>query len=195
MTNRLPSVQPLRLEGCLLVAAPGALTEDREQAVFMIVQHSPQGAVGVLLNQTLTDPVAGLWQQLTGSPGDVQRDLLHFGGPQSGPVVALHACPEFAEFETAEGVYVAAQVENLQQLVQTSLADSDLKIIVGQANWEPGQLDEEFRDGLWLPLPVTHNLVFADQNLMWHRAMREVGNHFVALMVQCQHTAEHAQLN
>jgi putative AlgH/UPF0301 family transcriptional regulator len=51
---------------------------------------------------------------------------------------------------------------------------------VGQADWGAGQLDQQFSEGRWLPLPVSAKLVFADHQQMWPKAIREVGNRYVA---------------
>jgi hypothetical protein len=41
--------------------------------------------------------------------------IVHFGGPVSGPVVAVHGSPDFAEAQAGEGVYVAAQKAHLKK--------------------------------------------------------------------------------
>ena len=97
----------------------------------------------------------------------------------SGPVIALHNQPELAEYTTVDGVYVAARLDNLQRLVQ-SYDQAEVRIIVGQATWQPGELEVELRDGKWLPMPVSPQLVFSSEDEMWARAMRQIGNHFVA---------------
>ena len=86
--------------------------------------------------------------------------------------------PDLAEFASTEGVYFAAQLENLQRLLALD-EPSEVRIIVGQAAWKPGELDNELREGKWLPIPVTPQLVFCSEDEMWARAMRQIGNHFV----------------
>ena len=73
-------------------------------------------------------------------------------------------------------------LKHLQQLVSSSSVDTQVKIIVGQADWAAGELDSEFASGKWLPLPVSSALVFADDSEMWGRAMHGVGDLFVANM-------------
>ena len=97
----------------------------------------------------------------------------------SGPVIALHNLPDLAEYTTVDGVYVAARLDNLQQLVQAQ-DEAEVRIIVGQATWKPGELDAELRDRKWLPIPASPQLVFSCEDEMWSRALREIGNHFVA---------------
>lgn len=183
MVNRLPNQNDFSLTGCLLVAAPSRRDEFFAQAVCLIVYHGPDGAIGIVLNRTMDTEIPSLWQQLAGHKV-ANQGMLHFGGPDGGPVVAVHNAARYAEFESAEGVYFAAQVQNLQALVnvaiQTAPGAVDLKIIVGQAAWKPGKLDEEFAQGQWLPLPVLADVVFADEHLMWPKAVRQFGNYLIS---------------
>lgn len=180
MISRISTTPNFSLDGCLLVAAPSWRHELFGRAVCLVVHHSPDGSIGVFLNRSLSIDAAGLWKQLTGEKAAVRPTTINFGGPQSGPIVALHNRRELAEFTSAEGVYLAAQVDHLQELVTSPASEAVVKIIVGQADWKPGQLDSQFAEGKWLPLPVTSKLVFADEQNMWADAMREIGDHFVS---------------
>ncbi|MCR9292439.1 MAG: YqgE/AlgH family protein [bacterium] len=185
MTNRMvndnANASPhISLSGCLLVAAPDWQNEVFQRTVCMVVHHGPQGAIGIVLNRGMQAESKALLQHLAGEQGHPRSGLLHFGGPHSGPVVALHNCNAFAEFESAEGVYVAAQIQNLRALISTPEEACAVKIMVGQADWAAGQLDHEFQQGRWLPLPVTPELVFADDHRMWPQAMLRIGDCFVA---------------
>ena len=180
MTSRFPSDPKVNLAGCLLVAAPNWQHELFGRAVCLVVHHGAQGAIGVVLNRHLPLPIGELLKKLSTDEPIRSDARLHRGGPQAGPVVALHNRQELAEFTSAEGVYFAAQVQNLQQLVSSSSVDTQVKIIVGQADWAAGELDCEFASGQWLPLPVSSALVFADDSEMWGRAMHCVGDLFVA---------------
>jgi putative transcriptional regulator len=178
MTNRLESIDN-HFQGCILVASPSWRSEMYGRSVCLLVHHGKEGSVGVFLNRSFAESPAELWEHLAGRNESAKAHrALHFGGPMSGPVIALHNQPELAEYTTVDGVYVAARLENLQRLVQSQ--EEEVRIIVGQATWKPGELDAELRDGKWLPIPVSPQLVFSSDDEMWARAMRQIGNHFVA---------------
>ena len=179
MTDRIAVRPHVSLDGYLLVAAPNSNHPIFSRSVCLMVHHSEQGAIGVVLNRSLSNSAPALWKQLAGKETDYQDGLIHCGGPNSGPIVALHSCEELAEFTSTEGVYLAAHVQNLKELVNTALDQCQVKIIVGQACWQSGQLEEEFASGKWLPLPVSPDVVFADEHEMWTKAMRKIGNQFV----------------
>jgi len=183
MTNRFEIDD--HFQGCILVASPTWSNELYARSVCLLVHHGKEGSVGIFLNRSLSDSPAELWKHLAvdNLAGDNKSAgsarTLHFGGPMSGPVIALHNRPDLAEYTPVDGVYVAAQLENLQQLVQAD-SEAEVRIIVGQAAWQPGELDNELRQGKWLPLPISPQLVFSNEDEMWVRAMRQIGNHFVA---------------
>lgn len=182
--NRLEQPPIYNLSGHLLVAAPDWKHELFGRVVCLVVHHSAQGAIGVVLNRHLALPTDALLQKLAGDAPVRRSAAIHFGGPQAGPVVAVHDRADLAEFTSAEGVYLAAQIQNLRQLVVSSDSDTQVKIMIGQADWGAGELDYQFAEGKWLPLPVSSKLVFADDSEMWQRAMHGVGDMVLASLVE-----------
>ena len=181
-----------------------------QRSVCLVVHHNAEGAVGIFLNRSMNFDASELWKQLGGKslpgtnlpktgvsgklpeqaspeqtkfPHETKIQSLHFGGPKAGPVVAIHNRQELAEFASADGVYFAAQLAHLQELLASPVDGTELKIIVGQADWPAGVLDAQFAAGCWLPLPVLPKLVFEEGPAMWATAIREVGNRFVLGMI------------
>ena len=103
---------------------------------------------------------------------------VHFGGPLSGPVVAIHASSEFAEAEAGRGIYMAAQKPNLEALVCQN--HDPYRLIVGHLGWEPHQLQEEFDAGYWHMIPATTDAVFAQDQDMWAKLIRRATANSVA---------------
>jgi putative transcriptional regulator len=176
--NRLPTAPQYRLSGQLVVASPHWNDPLFNQAVCLVVHHSEQGAVGVLLNKLINVDASSFWLQVGAADSGSGREILYLGGPHSGPVVAMHQRKDLAEFTSGEGVYFAAQVDAMKRLVADN--NCQCRFIVGQATWEAGQLDRQFAEGCWLPQPVKSEVVFEDADRMWFVALKEAGN----LMVQ-----------
>lgn len=114
----------------------------------------------------------------TDSTGMTPLGQLHFGGPVSGPVVALHGSSEHAEMETGAGIYVAAHKDHLEQLVREQ--SERFRLIVGHLRWSPGALESEIEAGLWHPLPATPDEVFAPAAGMWPRLVRRATSRSMA---------------
>ena len=196
--------------GKLLVASPSVVDPLFGRSVCLVMHHDEDGAIGVLLNRPLQSGPAALLKMLGVKPapgaspaggssrftmasppassagmtsgGESARRAVHFGGPHSGPVVALHGQRDLAEAETGAGVYVAAQKEHLEELVKPGLT-GPMRLIVGHAAWQSGQLEAEIEAGLWYLLPATADRVFESDDSMWHHLVRTGVGHKLASWV------------
>lgn len=173
----------MSLTGSVLVATPRLEDEIFGRSVCLVLEHVPDHSVGVVLNRPFALDVAPLWQELTSGLSKTASPPphLHFGGPVSGPVVAIHDRESLAEAGNGNGVYLAAQVENLKKLVL--IPPEHYRLFVGHAAWRSGQLEQEIRDGYWYPLPADPELVFGNDYDMWQKAMRRVGNFMMQSVV------------
>ena len=201
--------------GKLLVASPALVDPLFGRSVCLVMHHDQDGAIGVLLNRPLQlgpNQLLKMLQQdtpaeksssasrldgvLSGSSAveSQAKRQVHFGGPNAGPVVAIHKQQSLAEAETGAGVYVAAQKEHLQQLVNSDPA-SPMRLIVGHAAWKSGQLEAEIAAGLWYLLPATADRVFEADDSMWAHLVRTGVGHALASWVGVDDTHINPELN
>ena len=104
--------------------------------------------------------------------------MVHFGGPLSGPVVAVHGLSEFAEAETGDGVYVAAQRQLLENLVRTN--PGPFRLIVGHLGWTLPKFAAELDQGRWHAIDATSDAVMEDDATMWPNLIRRATSSSVA---------------
>lgn len=104
--------------------------------------------------------------------------MIHFGGPLSGPVVAIHPESELAEAETGAGIYVAAQKQHLENLVRQNSVP--YRLIVGHLGWKTEHLEFEIASGLWHVVPATVEAVFAPAGEMWPHLVRRATSNSLA---------------
>jgi putative transcriptional regulator len=174
------------LVGQLLIASPLMTDGVFARSVCLVMHHDEEGSIGVLLNRPLQPQPTELWNLLdlqTPRPS-TSSGSVHFGGPLSGPVVALHRRQQWAEAETGNGVYVAAQKEHLQQLIREK---GPFRLIVGHAGWGAGQLEAEVARGSWYTLPATPEVVFAPEGPAWSVLVRRAGTVRLASWIGCRH--------
>lgn len=191
-----PSEAPkLALAGSILVAAPKLDDEMFGRSVCLILEHQPKQTIGVLLNRPFSLDVKPLWEHLTEGLSKTASppDHLNFGGPNSGPVVAIHNRPSLAEGGNGSGLYLAAQVETLKKLAQVS--PENYRLFVGHASWKPGQLEQEIEQGMWYPLPAAPDLVFSDDFDMWNEGMKRVGSFLIQSMLNLDALPSSPSLN
>lgn len=196
--NRIVTPPSLSFTGCLLAADPRWNDPLFKQSVCLVVHHGSEGAVGVMLNRTLPIDAQALLKQFGAKDGGVEqsssqsRPQLFLGGTQAGPVVAMHQRKDLAEYTSAEGVYFAAHVDSLKQLVHDS--NTLCRIFIGQAVWEQGLLEQQFSQGCWLPLEMNSRVAFETPDRMWVAALRQAGNCLVQAMLGTR-SPENAELN
>jgi putative transcriptional regulator len=139
--------EPLR--GRLLVATPALGDPNFDHTVVLILEHSEDGAVGVVLNRpTTTDLVDALpaWDRLA-----IEPSVLFTGGPVA-PDAAI--ClgrgwpgeqgegyePLFGNLGTVD---LTLDPEALTSVVQ------GIRLFVGYSGWGEGQLEGEIEAGAW----------------------------------------------
>ncbi|MFK8111571.1 MAG: YqgE/AlgH family protein [Rubripirellula sp.] len=119
--------------------------------------------------------------------------MLHFGGPLSGPVVAIHQTSQYAEAETGAGIYVAAQKQHLENLVREQ--SSPYRLIVGHLGWEWDQLDAEIDAGIWHVIPASAEAVFTPAKEMWRQLIRRATSSSMARWMGVPDAVDASELN
>ena len=192
------------LTGQLLVASSLVTQPISAGGVCLVVHQDDENVIGVMLNRPMKPNPAELLALLqqngedlpepsasdgeiaarfpndmdTSSSADSPLGLLHFGGPMSGPVVALHQDQQQAEAETGEGIYVAAQKHHLENLVREKHAT--FRLFVGHLGWKHEQLEHEIAAGVWHQVPATRQTVFSPYQDMWPRVIRRATSNSMA---------------
>ncbi len=199
--NRIPSQnessgseQRLSLAGSLLVATPSVVEPMFARSVCIVVEHTQERSIGIFLNKPLEIDTKPLWDQLLqGSATPEAVGHVNFGGPQDGPVLAIHDDESLAEGGNNQGVYLSAQAETLKKLAMSM--PNHCRLFVGHASWGHGQLEQQIIDGLWHVLPALPDLVFLDEPSMWGKGIRFVGDAAIREITGLSNLPVHPQLN
>ena len=180
------------LNGQLLVASPYLEDQNFARSVILLLQHMEEGAVGVVLNRPVNVTVRSLWDELWA--GDCDNDArLNFGGPVSGPLMALHTDKTLGELSLPQGIYVAAHKDNLEALVHQT--DHPFRMYLGHAGWTGGQLEDELNEGTWLTLPAQAQHVFAPHDDLWEDSVKKVGRSVIHSALRIKHVPFCPSLN
>jgi putative transcriptional regulator len=155
------------LRGQLLIAAP-SLFDYFRRAVILVLEHTPDGAMGVVLNRESETPVAEALPALSELPGSA--DLVRLGGPVSPE--SMVALGDFGDPAEA-GTRVVGPLGTLDP----DAANSSLRrvrVYAGYAGWGPGQLDGELEEGAWIVQEAHPDDPFRDGDI-WSEALRRKG--------------------
>lgn len=169
------------LGGKLLVAMPAMGDPRFERAVILICAHSPDGAMGLIVNKPVTElNFSMLLAQLNIAPGPGPRDIrVHFGGPvERGRGFVLHS-PDYAggaaTMAVPGGFSMTATLDVLEALAHGAGPRRAL-LALGYAGWGPGQLEAEIARNDWLTADAADDLVFASEDGgKWMGALRGLG--------------------
>jgi putative transcriptional regulator len=160
------------LRGQLLIATP-SLFDYFRRTVVLVLEHTPDGAMGVVLNRASETPVADAVPALAEL---ADAELVRLGGPVSPEsVVAL------GEFEdpSEAGTAVVGSLGTLDpEAPNASLRR--VRVYAGYAGWAPGQLDAELDQEAWIVDSVQPDDPFRDGDL-WSEVLRRKGGSFSLL--------------
>ncbi|MFN3973211.1 MAG: YqgE/AlgH family protein [Gemmobacter sp.] len=171
------------LDGKLLIAMPGMGDPRFDRSVILICAHSPEGAMGLIVNKPMPDlTFSALLDQLSIPRAPGGRDIrVHFGGPvERGRGFVLHS-PDYGPLGEAGTMRVPGGFGmTATQDILAALAGGtgpDLAILaLGYAGWGPGQLEAEIARNDWLTSDAASDLVFAtDDRGKWAGALRRMG--------------------
>lgn len=208
--------------GNLLVASSLVTDPILAGGVCLLVHQDEFNVIGVMLNRPMKpspETWAAIVEQPQESPEPKQNRLelepaetttagesqtgqaaestplgsLHFGGPLSGPVVAIHQFDQYAEAETGSGIYVAAQKQHLEDLIRRR--PGSYRLIVGHLGWELDQLRGEIEAGLWHIVPATSDTVFGTTSEMWPRLIRRATSNSMARWIGVPDVVGASELN
>ena len=180
------------LQGHFLVASPELQDPNFRQTVVLIVRHSDDGALGLILNRPTTTTIKEAWEQVSDSTCESDEPL-RFGGPCQGLLMAIHADDELSEIEVVDDVCFSAGPDKLEQLV--SGIYSPVRFYVGYSGWGAGQLEHELEAGGWLTLPASAQYVFGDDDNLWERISRDIAAQRVIAVLKIKHIPPDPSLN
>ncbi len=168
------------LAGQLLIAMPGLSDGRFTRSVICICAHSPEGAMGLVLNRPIPKlSFEALLRQLGIEPTPPQRRIrLVNGGPvEEGRGFVLHSGDWHGEgsLPVAGGFTLTANVDILKAIAEGG-GPRQCLLALGYAAWGPGQLDAEMAANAWLTATPDEALVFdPDTDTTWARAMSSLG--------------------
>ncbi|MBV9817695.1 MAG: YqgE/AlgH family protein [Solirubrobacterales bacterium] len=162
--------------GQLLIAGPELADPHFWRTVVLIVEHSEEGALGLVLNRrseaTIGEAASALDPLFDGD------DPLFIGGPvQPSALIVL------AEFEDTEHAALVA-FEDVGVLAGGARPDPAGGVrrgraFVGHAGWGPGQLDSELERGDWILEPAQRQDAFSENpDELWPSVLTRKGGSY-----------------
>ena len=160
------------LSGRLLIASP-SMPDYFHRTVILVVEHSDQGAFGLVLNRPSETTVGEASPELAELIGE--DHVIYVGGPVQPNAVT--AVGDHSDPETATKLIVGS----------VGMVDLDdppevrrLRVYVGYAGWGEGQLDGELEQEAWIVEDAHPDDPFRDGDL-WSVVLGRKGGEFALL--------------
>lgn len=161
--------------GRLLVAAPSLLDPNFHRTVVLMLEHSEDGALGLVLNRPMNLRARdAIPTPLADALPDEEQ--VHQGGPVQPEAVILLA--DFRDPQEAATLVVASVGIVDPRGDQEELVDRvrAVRAFGGYAGWSGGQLEGEIAEGAWIDAPCLIDDVFtADHSGLWSRVLDRKG--------------------
>ena len=158
---------PETLRGQLLIAAP-SLFDYFRRTVVLVIEHTPDGAMGVVLNRESETRVADAVPQLAElAEAD---ELVRIGGPVAPQSVV--ALGEFGDIGEA-GTAVTGRLGTLDPDAGNDSLRR-LRVYAGYAGWSAGQLEDELEQEAWVVAPAEDEDPFNEGDI-WSGALERRG--------------------
>ena len=168
-----------RLTGRLLIASPSLEDPNFSRTVVLMLAHTEEGALGVILNRPSPAHISEIlpqWKALAGEPAQVFR-----GGPVSiNSAICLGMPTPTGLVDLPDGVeptvagLVSVDLERDPDDVASALVG--LRVYSGYAGWDEGQLEGELEAGGWISAePLPHELLTEFPDELWATVLRRLG--------------------
>lgn len=161
-----------------LLAMPGTVSGAFAESVIYVVDHSDEGAMGMVINQLGELTIADVLEQLDLSAhlnGDKQ---VYWGGPvQPARGFVLHANEgNWAATMDVNDAIALSTSRDILQAIGNGFGPSRYLMTFGYAGWGPGQLEEEMNANSWLSTPASEDIIFdTEPSSRWSAAARQIG--------------------
>jgi putative transcriptional regulator len=150
------------------------------RSVVLMIEHSPNGSFGLVINHPSPIKASELLDSLEMSWRGEESAVVWAGGPVSpstGWVLhepVLVAQPGQGTIEITSSISLSTSPDRLRAIANQP--PRNIRLLLGYSGWGPGQLEAEMAHGAWLHATVDPKLVFdtpADD--MWEKALRSLG--------------------
>lgn len=170
-----PQEAPANRKGRLLVASPSLSDPNFRRAVVLLLEHSDEGALGLVLNRP-TPLVAreALPGTLAESMPDDER--VYQGGPVQPEAVIVLA--DFTDTTLAASVAfdMVGIVDPDADASRLGGAVRAIRAYGGYAGWGEGQLEQEIAEEAWIDAsPASEDVFGDDPDGLWSRVLERKG--------------------
>lgn len=155
----------LSLKNQFLIAMPNMGDPYFYHSVAYICEHNEEGAIGLIINHPTEISMADLFQQMeikTNDTNALKDTPILTGGPiqpERGFVIHRPKGKWQSTLTLTEDIAITTSKDILAAIANHE-GPHDHIITLGYAGWEPGQLEDELANNVWLSGPSDPAIIF-----------------------------------
>jgi putative transcriptional regulator len=161
------------VHGALLVATPRLKDPNFDRTVVMLLDHTDQGAIGVVLNRPsglAVSEALPAWTSHIAEPA-----VVFVGGPVApGSAICLAEAPPVEAGEGWQPLFDGLGTVDVSRSPADLAVDvAALRVFAGYAGWAPGQLEGEIEAGAWIVAPGGRDdAMSTEPGTLWRTVLR-----------------------
>ncbi|MDA7503461.1 YqgE/AlgH family protein [Planctomicrobium sp.] len=180
------------LRGKFLIAGTKLRDSTFFKSVILIVEHGPDGAMGLIVNQPSSNTVSYALQEHMSLPEN--QELVYVGGPvEPENLFVVHNSADLdpTEMPVVEDVFMGSSSEVFVDILQASIDEPDglaYRVYMGCSGWGPDQLEGELERGDWLTVDAAAETVFhKDPYQIWNELIGKTYQTKRLFPIECDH--------
>jgi len=170
----------MNLTGQILFSLPGARDERFNKSVIYICAHSPDGAMGIIINKTLKmELYPNLLKELGIEKNKINKKIFfNYGGPvETSRGFILHSDDVIKKesIPINKGVILSNTIEIFEDLSNGKGPEFSM-VALGYAGWGAQQLEKERVNNGWMFTNVNSDFIFDENSeTKWEKAYKILG--------------------
>ena len=135
--------------GKVLISEPFLYDEMFGRSVILLVDHSTDGTMGLVLNKPLPLSLNDVLKEFK----DISNIPIYKGGPLSSDTLFyLHTLKDVEDsLQIGKGVYLNGDFDAIRRyILQGNDIDGKIRFFLGYSGWEHDQLCQEIEENTWL---------------------------------------------
>jgi putative transcriptional regulator len=183
------------LQNHFLIAMPSLNDSYFHRAVIYICEHDEQGAMGIIINQPISQlTIKQLLDKIeiasdASQPQNLNSHVFNGGPVSSDRGFVLHSpqIPWGSSVQLSHDLMVTTS-KDILQVMGTDAAPQKYLMALGYSGWSAGQLEQELLENSWLTLAADPVIIFdVEPQERWQHATKQLGFEVWQLNSQAGH--------